>query len=113
MEPADKVAILGPGLLGLSVLQIAKALGASKTYITGRGYRLDIARELGADVAIDVTKEDPVKVVMENTGGRRVVHHEGEIKGGEAAIVNLFFDNGEGQADSLPEFTEDKGNEPA
>ena len=72
VEPADKVAILGPGLLGLSVLQIAKALGASKTYITGRGYRLDIARELGADVAIDVTKEDPVKVVMENTGGRGV-----------------------------------------
>ena len=72
VEPADRVAILGPGLLGLSVLQLAKAMGASKTYITGRGYRLDIARALGADVTIDITKEDPVKVVMEDTGGRGV-----------------------------------------
>ncbi len=69
VEPADRVAILGPGLLGLSVLQLAKAMGASRTYITGRGYRLDIARELGADVVIDITKEDPVKVVMKDTGG--------------------------------------------
>jgi len=72
VEPADKVAILGPGLLGLAVLQLARAFGASRTYITGRGYRLDIARELGADVTIDITKEDPVKVVMEDTGGRGV-----------------------------------------
>lgn len=72
VEPADRVAILGPGLLGLSVLQLAKAMGASKTYITGRGYRLDIARELGVDVVIDITREDPVKVVMEDTGGRGV-----------------------------------------
>ena len=70
VEPADRVAILGPGLLGLSVLQLARAFGASRTYVTGRGYRLAIAQELGADVVIDVTKEDPVKVVMEDTGGR-------------------------------------------
>ena len=72
VEPGDKVAVIGPGLLGLSVLQIAKALGASRTYITGRGYRLEIAKELGVDVAIDVTKEDPVEAVMADTGGRGV-----------------------------------------
>ena len=70
VEPADRVGIVGPGLLGLAVLQLAKVLGASRTYITGRGYRLDIARELGADVAIDVTQEDPVEAVMRDTGGR-------------------------------------------
>ena len=72
IEPADTVAVIGPGVLGLMVLQVAKALGASKTFMAGRGYRLDIARELGADVVIDVTKEDPAKVVMEETGGRGV-----------------------------------------
>ncbi|MDA1001517.1 MAG: alcohol dehydrogenase catalytic domain-containing protein [bacterium] len=72
VQPADTVAIVGPGLLGLSVLQLVRAFGAAKTYIAGRGYRLDIARALGADVAIDVTKDDPVKVVMEDTGGRGV-----------------------------------------
>lgn len=72
LEPADRVAVLGPGLLGLSVLQLARACGASRTYVTGRGYRLALARELGADVVIDITKEDPVKIVMADTGGRGV-----------------------------------------
>ncbi|MEE9274838.1 MAG: alcohol dehydrogenase catalytic domain-containing protein [bacterium] len=72
LEPADTVAILGPGLLGLSVLQLARAMGAARTYVTGRGYRLDLARALGADVTIDITKEDPVKIIMEDTGGRGV-----------------------------------------
>lgn len=69
VEPGDKVAITGPGLLGLSVFELAKHYGASKTYITGRGPRLEIAKELGVDVAIDVTKEDPVAVVMDDTNG--------------------------------------------
>ncbi len=69
VEPADKVAITGPGLLGLCVLELAKHYGASRTYITGRGPRLEVAKELGVDVAIDVTKEDPVQAVMEDTDG--------------------------------------------
>lgn len=72
MAPADTVAILGPGLLGLSVLQLVKMMGASRTFISGRGYRLEIAKELGADCVIDIEKEDPVEVVMEQTGGRGV-----------------------------------------
>lgn len=72
IEPADTVAILGPGLLGLAVLQLVKMMGASKTFITGRGYRLGIAEELGADRTIDITKEDPVEVVMNETDGRGV-----------------------------------------
>ncbi len=72
VEPADTVAILGPGLLGLSVLQLVRMMGASKVFITGRGYRLGIAEELGADRVIDVTKEDPVDVVTRETDGRGV-----------------------------------------
>ncbi len=72
LEPADTVAILGPGLLGLSVLQLVKMMGASTTFITGRGYRLDVARELGADHVIDITREDPVEVVKRETEGRGV-----------------------------------------
>jgi len=72
VEPSDTVAILGPGLLGLSVLQLAKYLGASKIYIVGRGYRLGIAKDLGADVTVDITKEDPVEVIMAETKGRGV-----------------------------------------
>ena len=69
VQPADIVAITGPGLLGLSVLGLAKHYGASRTYITGRGPRLEVAKEMGVDIAIDITKEDPVQVVMEDTNG--------------------------------------------
>ncbi|MDP6087248.1 MAG: alcohol dehydrogenase catalytic domain-containing protein [Nitrospinota bacterium] len=69
VEPAGKVAITGPGLLGLCVLQVARHYGASRTYITGRGPRLEVAKELGADFAIDITREDPVRIVMDDTGG--------------------------------------------
>ena len=35
----------------------------------GRGAKLEKARELGADICIDFEKEDPVKRVLELTGG--------------------------------------------
>ena len=35
----------------------------------GRGKKLEIAKELGADVCIDFEKEDPVKRVLELTNG--------------------------------------------
>ena len=35
----------------------------------GRGAKLEKARELGADVCIDFEKEDPVKRILELTGG--------------------------------------------
>ncbi len=72
LEAADKVAITGPGLLGLCVLELARHYGASRTYITGRGPRLEVAKELGVDMAIDITKEDPVRIVMDDTGGAGV-----------------------------------------
>lgn len=66
----ETVAVLGPGPMGLMTLQIVKALGASKVFLTGtRPERLAIGKRYGADVIIDVTKEDPVAVIKRETGG--------------------------------------------
>lgn len=62
------VLVLGPGQRGLASALAAKAAGASLVIVTGLTrdrHKLDIAVTLGADVAIDVEKEDLVARVRE------------------------------------------------
>ena len=49
---------------------LAKAVGATRVIIVGRGPRLDLARELGADDVVDITTTDTVKGILALTGGR-------------------------------------------
>lgn len=66
----DTVAIVGAGTIGLLTLIAAKLRGTGKVIITDkRAHRLEMARRLGADLAIDVDAEDAVAVVKELTGG--------------------------------------------
>jgi len=70
--PGSTMAILGPGPIGLLTLQMAENLGISRSIVTGLSsdrIRLDLAKRLGADVVIDVEKEDPVERVRGLTGG--------------------------------------------
>ena len=69
------VLIQGPGQQGLSQTVICKQAGASLIIVTGTakdGARLKVAKELGADYVIDVSKEDPLARIMEITGGKGV-----------------------------------------
>ena len=66
--PGDTVAILGPGPMGLLVLQCALAVGAGRVLVVGRGSRLAKAAELGAET-VDYTGVDPVAEVRRMTGG--------------------------------------------
>ncbi|MDR1587816.1 MAG: alcohol dehydrogenase catalytic domain-containing protein [Treponema sp.] len=68
--PNGTTVIIGPGPVGLFAVQFAKAL-AGKTIVLGRGGRLQKAVELGADIIIDVGKENGVEAVNRVTGGRR------------------------------------------
>ena len=65
------VVITGPGAIGLLTLQIAKAEGG-RVVMCGTSQdqkRLKIARELGANVTVDVQKENASEIISELTGG--------------------------------------------
>jgi len=69
ITPGGTVAVFGPGPIGLCALQIARGLGAGKVVMVGRGRRLQAAGEMGADFVVDFEKEDPVRRILEITGG--------------------------------------------
>ncbi|MDR1587240.1 MAG: alcohol dehydrogenase catalytic domain-containing protein [Treponema sp.] len=62
--------IVGAGPVGLFAVQFAKAFGG-RTIVLGRGARLEKAKELGADITVDITKEDGLEAVNRVTGNRR------------------------------------------
>jgi threonine dehydrogenase-like Zn-dependent dehydrogenase len=71
-KPGDRVVILGAGQRGLCSVIAARAAGARQVVITGLSrdaQKLALARELGADAAVDVEREDVVTRVRELTGG--------------------------------------------
>jgi threonine dehydrogenase-like Zn-dependent dehydrogenase len=75
VEVGDFLVVMGCGPIGLLAGQVAKAAGASKVMITGRKSavktRFRVARETGAfDFIVNVEDEDPVRIVMEATGGK-------------------------------------------
>jgi 2-desacetyl-2-hydroxyethyl bacteriochlorophyllide A dehydrogenase len=66
----DAVAVIGDGAIGLSTLEVALAAGARKAALIGHhGSNLEIARKVGADVAIDSAESDEVEEVMLLTNG--------------------------------------------
>ena len=72
MKPGESVAIFGAGGLGLSAIQLAKALGASEIFAVDiQPNKLDLARSFGA-VPINARTDDPVKLIRDHTGGQGV-----------------------------------------
>jgi threonine dehydrogenase-like Zn-dependent dehydrogenase len=73
LQPGDSIAILGPGQRGLCAVIAAREAGASQVIVTGLhrdAHKLALARELGAEVTIDVDAQDPVQRVLELTDGQ-------------------------------------------
>jgi len=68
--PADYVAVMGPGPIGLFAVQTAKAYGARKVILAGtRDDRLEVGRQVGADVTVNVRTENLVEKVKDATDG--------------------------------------------
>jgi L-iditol 2-dehydrogenase len=67
----DVVVIVGAGPIGLLTLLAARQRGAGTIIVTDRDpHRLDIARLIGADEAIDVGRTDPIAAVEAATDSR-------------------------------------------
>jgi alcohol dehydrogenase len=73
LQPGAVVAVLGPGVRGLSACAAAKHAGAAFVLVTGHGERdaprLALAPSFGADVTVDVSVDDPVAALRRATGG--------------------------------------------
>src|SRR5690606_30721629 len=66
----DTLVIIGAGTIGLLALVCARKRGAGTIIVTDRSeHRLARARQLGADVTVNIAERDPVEAVMEVTGG--------------------------------------------
>jgi len=66
---ADAAVIIGCGHIGLSVLAAAKAAGAAPIIAIDKiDSRLEIAKEVGANIAINADKADVIRQVVDITG---------------------------------------------
>ena len=69
--PGDTVAVVGVGFFGLLMIQAASLLGSWRVAAFDKSaYRLDLARQLGADASYNVAKDGVARGIREVTGGR-------------------------------------------
>ena len=69
LQPGETAAVLGVGTVGLLAMQVAKAMGARVFAVDRRKLSLDMARELGADAAIDSGAVDAGAALRDLTDG--------------------------------------------
>lgn len=71
VQPGETVVLLGAGKLGLSILDVlCHSASPGLTIVTDlQPFRLETARKLGADHALNIAETDPVAAVMELTDG--------------------------------------------
>ena len=68
-RPGEWVVIVGVGGLGHVAVQYAKAMGLHVAAVDLGSDKLQLARSLGAEIAIDAGKEDPVATIQKKIGG--------------------------------------------
>jgi propanol-preferring alcohol dehydrogenase len=72
MKAGETVAVFGVGGLGVSAVQLARALGAKEVYAVDiKAGKLELARSFGA-ISVDASKGDPVAELRRLTAGRGV-----------------------------------------
>jgi len=70
LRGGERIAVVATGGVGLTIVQIAKAFGASQIIaVDVRDDKLDAAKKIGATDVVNSTKVDAVKTIREMTGG--------------------------------------------
>lgn len=85
-----RVLITGVGPIGLAAIPIAKRAGAQQVICSDVSpYRLELAKQFGADLTVDVRTEDLCSQVFESTNGEGIDVLL-EMSGNEKAINDAF-----------------------
>ncbi len=70
---ARRVLVTGCGPVGLMAIMVAKAAGARTIYATDiANYRLHMARQMGADLALNVSEGNAYQAILDDTNGEGV-----------------------------------------
>jgi len=89
VEPDDFAVVYGPGPVGLSMVQLLKNAGARVAIVGSKGYRLDVARAVGADFCFE-SGDDLAERIQEANGGRladRVIVATGSMDANQQALA--------------------------
>jgi propanol-preferring alcohol dehydrogenase len=103
-RPSDLVAVFGVGGLGHLALQYAKIAGATVVAVDIADGKLDLAKELGADVTINARQQDPAAEIQALGGADVVITTAADAeplaaafeslrRGGRLVLVGLPADN--------------------
>ena len=103
-RPSDVVAIIGVGGLGHLALQYAKIAGATVVAVDIADAKLDLAKELGADVTINALRQDAAAELQALGGADVVITTAADAeplrgafdslrRGGRLVLVGLPADN--------------------
>jgi 2-desacetyl-2-hydroxyethyl bacteriochlorophyllide A dehydrogenase len=90
IQPEHTVVVLGAGMIGQGIAQAAKVQGASKVIASEPSpKRLAMAKKLGADVAVNPNKADPIEAVMAATS-QKMANVVFECSGAPAAFCQAL-----------------------
>lgn len=83
----ETIVVLGMGLIGLGVLQILKATSKARIVaVDVAEKRLNMARQIGADVVLNATKDDPYQYMLKMTGSTKIRYLEYPVAGVDTVI---------------------------
>jgi L-iditol 2-dehydrogenase len=89
IQPGDTVMVIGAGVTGLMNMQLANIYGAGKIFMTDFApFRLEMARQLGADQAINA-QDNVLSIIEDLNEGRKadvVIVTAGSIKAMEQGM---------------------------
>ena len=104
LQLGKKVVVSGAGNIGLIMLQMLRATGASEVVVVDAiDFRLDLAKQLGASGVVNVIREKPVEqilrlfpggadVVVEATGNPLAFQNACDVvkDGGSLVVIGIF-----------------------
>jgi len=104
LQLGKKVVVFGAGNIGLIMLQMLRATGASEVVVVDAiDFRLDLAKQLGASDVVNVMREKPVEqilrlfpggadVVVEATGNPLAFQSACDVvkEGGALVVIGIF-----------------------